>query len=283
MSKLQKWIDIDRVEALNELIADPTYAGFILDDSAALNWSDQDIQKACDWLLSRYQETNNAAGFFIVPENTLAAVEKQKAPNIMAALRASVAGLASAQKYLFDGINVFFKAYSLSQYEKAMKLYLRVIEDRDIHFRPLRQVRSFISFDVAAIESEIEKQLQQKHIDYAQFQHKTTIALVKLAKQKYNRYFSGDSWTWLANHDAQPQTILVNLNGVANPQFYVDELAACTTHFAFSQNQLELEIHLNNENDHASIEDAPLVLRDLGELGIHLDELGEFLVGGQDP
>ncbi len=200
--------------------------------------------------------------------------------NILYALPVTDDALSRAHELLFDGQSVHFQAYSLTHYEKAMKLYLRAIEDRDIHFRDLKSVMSVISFDVAAIDAAVNERLEHAGGDYSHLRNKAAIALLYLARQKYARYFSGDSWTWLADHGAQLQPILVDMSAASHAQYYADALAGLIQHFAVSMRQIDSdEIRFEPDRTHGmAVENPAHVLRDLGEIGIHLDELGEALI-----
>ncbi len=276
----KNWLRIHLNDSAAQLQIAPTFSGCVIEKTeAAVGDPAGILHHLTDQLVPLYNESTFHHGFVVLPQGIVDDLTALKNPNIMLSIPASENGLQIGRELLFSGVSVCFVAYSLSHYEKAMKLYLRAIEDRDIHYRPLAHVRSVVSFDVGVIDAAVKAQLSNQH-NGSDLDNRAGAALVQLARQKFDRYFSGDSWMWLAEHGAQPQSIMVDLSSVSDPQYYVDELADYAHLFSLMAHQ-NVD-HNRPENifqpELTASAEAGYVLRDLGALGLHLDELGEELV-----
>jgi hypothetical protein len=269
--KTQNWIHLDNTEISN-LDIHGNLSGLIFTSEA--------IETTTQLAQMNHLFAHLKSGFVSIPYSSQLNSIQLENFNVLFSVLVAEQELSLGHKLLCDGQSVHFRAFSLCQYEKAMKLYLRSIEDRDIHFGYLKNVLSIVSFDVAAIDTAVNERLQKADGDTSSLQNKAATALILLARQKQIRYFSGDSWIWLADHGAQVQPILADLSGLTIPQKYMHALSDRIDHFAFSLDQLKSdEIQsLDSSSQSMSLNDAAQVLRDLGELGIHLDEIGDMLV-----
>ncbi len=209
------------------------------------NLAVSDVSRACDMLLSVYNESEGVDGYVSLEVSPKLAHDTQGTiqeaqrlwervgrPNLMIKVPGTEAGLPAVHELLTRGINVNITLlFTLAQYKQVLETYLQALELRLKRREDLKRIASVASFFVSRIDSVADAQAEKagRH-DLAA---KAAIANACLAYEHFLTVTSSSRWATLAAAGARVQRPLWASTSTKNPEYsdvlYVDELIAPDT------------------------------------------------------
>lgn len=214
----------------------------------------EDIQNACDLLLSTYERTDKRDGYVslevspLIASNTASTISEAKRlfervarPNLMIKIPATPAGIPAIEEVIFSGINVNVTLiFSVSNYKDVAEAFIRGLERRQEAGLSVSGIASVASFFLSRIDTHVDRVLEnnirsaQVHADTARIAAnnrllgQAAVANAKLAYQAFKAYFYGSRFAKLAQAGAMVQRPLWASTGTKNPAYtdtrYVDSL-----------------------------------------------------------
>jgi transaldolase/glucose-6-phosphate isomerase len=210
-----------------------------------------DIRQACDVLRPVYDQTNHVDGRVSIEVSPLLAFDTQETmaearwlwrtvdrPNLMVKIPATREGIPAIEEMIAEGLSINVTLiFAVSAYEQVAEAYLRGLERRVAHDKPIDQIHSVASFFVSRVDTMVDRELEAKLDATADpdeqqrlrlLMGKVAIANARLAYQTFKRLFSGPRWEALAAKGGNLQRPLWASTGTKNPAYsdtrYVAEL-----------------------------------------------------------
>ena len=265
-----------------------------------------DVRAACDVLAPVYLSSGGEDGFVSIEvdpaaafdtEVTIAEAERLFAavdrPNVMVKIPGTREGVPAIRHCLVGGLNINVTLlFSMSQYERAVDAYLDALEERLTSDKTIRGSSSVASFFVSRVDTLVDGELdrliaetqdpaERRRLD--SLKGRAGVANSKAVYERFAAVLAGTRWQMLAPAGAKVQRVLWASTGTKDPSYsdtlYVDELIGPHT-----VNTLP-EPTLAAFRDHGRpartvdrhVEDAHRTLRELGGLGIEMEEVGRRL------
>ena len=267
-----------------------------------------DVRDACDIFRPVYDRTEGKDGFVSIEVSPGAAndaratiAEAQRLwktvdrPNVMIKIPGTAEGAKAVEVAIGEGININITLlFSLEAYSRVVEAYLRGLEARVKAGKDIKDVHSVASFFISRVDSEVDKRLDAltksgstngKQIDA--LRGKAAIANAKLAYQIFQREFASPRWKKLEAKGASVQRVLWASTSTKNPSYrdvmYVEQLIGPHTVNTMPPQTVDAfrdhgEVARTVDKDVAG---AEAVIRDLGKLGISIDDVtNKLLVDG---
>src|SRR3954470_24602344 len=265
-----------------------------------------DVRDACDLFRGVYDKERGTDGFVSIEVSPAAAhdllntvSEAQRLwstvdrPNVMIKVPGTPEGADATRRLIASGINVNITLlFSLEAYRRVIEAYIAGLEERVAAGKDIRGIASVASFFVSRVDSEVDKRLDSlgKNVDKQKIdglRGKAAIANAKLAYQIFQREFSSPRWKKLEAKGASVQRVLWASTSTKNPSYrdvmYVEQLIGPHTVNTMPPQTIDAfrdhgEVARTVDKDVAG---AEAVIRDLGRLGISIDEVtNKLLVDG---
>jgi transaldolase len=256
----------------------------------------QDVTEALDLLRPAWEEGSGKDGYVSLEvdpnlaydtEGTVAEAVRLHAlvdrPNLLVKIPATKPGLPAIEDMIAKGksINVTL-IFSLQRYEEVAHAYIRGLERLVAGGGDPSKVASVASFFVSRVDTETDQRLDAIG-GHDGLKGKLAVANAKLAYQRYEQLFSGDTWEFLLSKGATPQRPLWASTSTKNPAYrdvmYVEDLIG-----AMTVNTMPEET-IRAFQDHGKvartledgIDEAKTLLADLAAAGIDYDDVTETL------
>jgi transaldolase len=264
----------------------------------------QDIRAACDTFKPVYESTNGLDGYVSLevsptlahdtPGTTAAAARLWKAvdrPNVMIKIPGTPECLASIRASIAAGININVTLlFNVDQYAAAATAYIDGIDDRVRAGLPVDGIASVASVFVSRIDSNIDKQLDDKiaaggpaHL--ADLKGKAGIANLKLTYKKFEELFHGERFTALKAKGAKVQRPLWASTSTKNPAYddlmYVVNVVGPDTVNTMPPNTLDALLDhgaITADTIHVDVAGCQTLVDELEADGISLHDVTEQLV-----
>jgi len=212
-------------------------------ETAALELTCTDVQRACDILRPVYDRTGGADGRVSIEvdprlaRDTDATVamarrlwDRVGRDNLFIKIPATHEGLPAIAATIAAGISVNVTLiFSLQRYDEVMDAYLYGLEQAAAEGRDLARIESVASFFVSRVDTEIDQRLPAS----SPLRGKAAVANARLAYAACQRVFGGDRADALLSAGAKVQRPLWASTGVKNPDYpdtlYVRELIVADT------------------------------------------------------
>ncbi|MBI5450247.1 MAG: transaldolase [Gammaproteobacteria bacterium] len=214
----------------------------------------EDIQGAADVFRPVYETSRSRDGYVsleVSPDlayDTAGTVNEARSlwarvnrANLMIKVPATQPGIAAIETLIAEGINVNATLlFSVERYQQVAEAFLRGLEQRRAHGKPVANIASVASFFVSRVDSNIDKQLSgfidkgKGDIAFArEMLGKVAIANAKLAFAAYRELFGSARFAKLAKAGAQSQRVLWASTGTKNDKYsdvlYVETLIGTDT------------------------------------------------------
>jgi transaldolase/glucose-6-phosphate isomerase len=267
----------------------------------------EDIRSATDVLRPVFDATHGADGFVSIEvspylaTDTQGTIEEAKRlwrevdrRNLMIKVPATSEGLPAIHDLTADGINVNITLLFAQQvYEQVVEAYQSGLEALAAKGGEISRIASVASFFVSRIDTEVDKQLDEKiarandpdeKARLAALKGKVAIANAKLAYQRYLRLFAGERWHALAANGAKPQRLLWASTGTKNKAYsdvlYVEELIGPNTINTMPLATIEAFRDHGKLRDtlQADIAEAQRLLGELDRAGVSLQAVTDKLI-----
>jgi transaldolase len=210
-------------------------------------------------------------------------------PNVMVKVPGTPEGADATRRLIASGINVNITLlFSLEAYRRVIEAYVAGLEERVAAGKDIRGIASVASFFVSRVDGEVDKRLDAlgKAPDAKRdaLRGKAAIANAKLAYQIFQREFSSPRWKKLEAKGASVQRVLWASTSTKNPAYrdvmYVEQLIGPHTVNTMPPQTVEAfrdhgEVARTVDKDVAG---AEAVIRELGKLGISIDDVTEKLL-----
>jgi transaldolase len=265
-----------------------------------------DVRDACDIFRDVYDKERGTDGFVSIEVSPASAHDLLNTvsegtrlwstvdrPNVMIKVPGTLEGADATRRLIANGINVNITLlFALDAYKRVIEAYMAGLEDRVAAGKEIRGIASVASFFVSRVDSEVDKRLdslgksasadQRKQIDA--LRGKAAIANAKLAYQIFQREFSSPRWKKLEAKGASVQRVLWASTSTKNPAYrdvmYVEQLIGPHTVNTMPPQTVDAfrdhgEVARTVDKDVAG---AEAVIRDLGKLGISIDDVTEKLL-----
>jgi transaldolase len=268
--------------------------------------STTDVRDACDLFRGVYDAEKGTDGFVSIEVSPAAAhdllntvSEAQRLwstvdrPNVMIKVPGTPEGADATRRLIASGINVNITLlFSLDAYRRVIEAYIAGLEERVAAGKDVRDIASVASFFVSRVDSEVDKRLDSlgKNLDKKKvdaLRGKAAIANAKLAYQIFQREFSSPRWRKLEAKGASVQRVLWASTSTKNPAYrdvmYVEQLIGPHTVNTMPPQTVTAfadhgEVVRTVDKD---IPAAEAVIRDLGQLGVSIDDVtAKLLVDG---
>jgi transaldolase len=262
----------------------------------------EDIRRGADVLRPVYDGTAGADGYVSLEVDPDLAHDTRKTidrveelfrsvgrPNVFIKIPATEAGLPAIEESIARGIPVNVTLiFSVKRYEEVAEAYLRGVARFAAAGGAPRRVASVASFFVSRVDTAVDERLEEavrrapgspRAMTAISLKGKAAIANARLAYARFREIVATPGWGKLAARGARVQRPLWASTGTKNPKYpdvyYVEELAGPDT-----VNTMPLQT-LEAFRDHGRVEDrltgreeeAKSALRDLGLLGISIEEV----------
>ena len=267
-----------------------------------------DVRDACDLFRGVFDKEQGTDGFVSIEVSPASAHDLLNTvseatrlwstvdrPNVMIKVPGTVEGADATRRLIASGINVNITLlFSLDAYRRVIEAYIAGLEERVAAGKEIRGISSVASFFVSRVDSEVDKRLDAlaksgsangKQIDA--LRGKAAIANAKLAYQIFQREFSSPRWKKLEAKGASVQRVLWASTSTKNPSYrdvmYVEQLVGPHTVNTMPPQTVDAfrdhgEVARTVDKDVAG---AEAVIRDLGKLGISIDDVtNKLLVDG---
>jgi transaldolase len=270
--------------------------------------STTDVRDACDIFRGVFDKEKGTDGFVSIEVSPASAHDLLNTvseatrlwstvdrPNVMIKVPGTVEGADATRRLIASGINVNITLlFSLDAYRRVIEAYMAGLEERVGAGKEIRGISSVASFFVSRVDTEVDKRLDAlaksgsanaKQIDA--LRGKAAIANAKLAYQIFQREFSSPRWKKLEARGATVQRVLWASTSTKNPSYrdvmYVEQLIGPHTVNTMPPQTVDAfrdhgEVARTVDKDVAG---AEAVIRDLGKLGISIDDVtNKLLVDG---
>jgi transaldolase len=265
-----------------------------------------DVRDACDIFRPVYDSTGQRDGFVSIEVSPAAAHDALGTvsegarlwsgvgrPNVMIKVPGTPEGATAVTRLIADGINVNITLlFSLHAYQSVIDAYMSGLEERVAAGKKVEGIASVASFFVSRVDSEVDKRLDallssaspERRARIDTLKGKAAIANAKLAYQIFKREFASPRWKALEAKGAGVQKVLWASTSTKNPAYrdvmYVEQLIGPHTVNTLPPATMEAF------RDHgevartvdANIADAERIIRELGELGISIDDVTQKLL-----
>ena len=264
-----------------------------------------DVRDACDIFRSVYDKEHGTDGFVSIEVSPAAAHDllgtvseatrlwsTVDRPNVMVKVPGTVEGAEATRRLIASGININITLlFSLEAYRRVIEAYIGGLEERVAAGKDIRSLASVASFFVSRVDTEVDKRLDavakkspvdSKKIDA--LRGKAAIANAKLAYRIFQKEFSSPRWKRLEEKGAAVQRVLWASTSTKNPAYrdvmYVEQLIGPHTVNTMPPQTVEAfrdhgEVARTVDKDVAG---AEAVIRELGKLGISIDDVTEKLL-----
>jgi transaldolase/transaldolase/glucose-6-phosphate isomerase len=255
----------------------------------------KDIQRAADFFLSVYEETNGEDGFVSIEvsphlaQDTEGTVKQAREfwnainrKNVMIKIPGTPEGLPAIRKCISEGININITLlFGLPRYKQVTHAYIAGLEDRIKINQPINQISSVASFFLSRIDVFIDPILEEKGL--AKIKGEAAIASAKKAYEIYKEVFNSDRFKKLEAKGAKRQRVLWASTSSKDPSVsdvkYVEALIGPET-----INTIPIET-LQAFNDHGNaesrlnrgVEGATHLLTQLKEKGVDIETVTQNL------
>jgi len=265
-----------------------------------------DVRAACDVLAPVYLGSGGEDGFVSIEVTPAAAYDTEftvaeahrlfaavDRPNVMVKIPGTREGVPAVRRCLADGLNINITLlFSLTQYEAVVEAYLDALEERLTGDETIRGTSSVASFFVSRVDTLVDGELDARLavVDEAAerrrlegLKGRAAVANAKTVYERFSAVLTARRWQLLAPAGGKVQRVLWASTGTKDPAYpdtlYVDELIGPHTVTTLP------EATLSAFKEHGTpartvdrhIEDAHRVLRELGALGIEMEEVGRRL------
>ena len=265
-----------------------------------------DVRDACDKFASVFSSTRGGDGYVSievspgVSNSADATVEEAQRlwktvnrPNVMVKVPGTKEGAVAVRRLIAAGVNVNITLlFAIEAHERVIEAYIAGLEDRVAKGQPIDGIASVASFFVSRVDTEVDKQLDEK-ISKANQQEKERLAMLKgraaianakLAYRLFREKFSGPRWEKLAKQGARLQRPLWASTSTKNPAYrdvmYVEELIGPDTVNTMPPATIDAFA------DHGAVDRtvdkkvaaAEAVLREIEAAGISMKEVTEKLL-----
>ena len=265
-----------------------------------------DVRAACDVLAPVYLGSGGEDGFVSIEVEPAAAYDTERTvaeahrlfaavdrPNVMVKIPGTREGAPAVRRCLADGLNINITLlFSLSQYEAVAEAYLDALEERLTGDETIRGTSSVASFFVSRVDTLVDRELdallatvddpaERRRIDG--LRGRAGVTNSKTVYERFAAHLVGRRWQMLAPAGGKVQRVLWASTGTKDPSYpdtlYVDELIGPHTVTTLPDATLAaFKSHgtpARTVDRH--IEEAHRVLRELGGLGIEMEEVGRRL------
>jgi len=270
--------------------------------------STTDVRDACDIFRGVFDKEQGRDGFVSIEVSPASAHDLLNTvseatrlwstvdrPNVMVKVPGTVEGADATHRLIASGVNINITLlFSLEAYRRVIEAYMAGLEERVAAGKDIRGISSVASFFVSRVDTEVDKRLDAlaksgssngKQIDA--LRGKAAIANAKLAYQIFQREFSSPRWKKLEAKGATVQRVLWASTSTKNPSYrdvmYVEQLIGPHTVNTMPPATVDA---FRDHGDVARTVDkdvagAEAVIRDLGKLGISIDDVtNKLLVDG---
>jgi len=193
---------------------------------------EEDIQHAADLLRPVFEQTGGQDGFVSLEVSPYLAYDAEGAivearrlwslverPNLLIKIPATEEGMTAIRQCIAEGINVNATLlFGLYQYREVIEAYLKGLEERLKHGKPVHQVTSVASFFISRIDVIADRMLdniidqptdETANNELAEgLRGEVAIACAKLAYQIYKQAFMSGRFMRLADHGAHVQRLV---------------------------------------------------------------------------
>jgi len=269
--------------------------------------STTDVRDACDIFRGVFDKEQGTDGFVSIEVSPASAHDLLNTvseatrlwstvdrPNVMIKVPGTVEGADATRRLIASGINVNITLlFSLDAYRRVIEAYMAGLEERVAAGKEIRGISSVASFFVSRVDSEVDKRLDAlaktapPDSKRDALRGKAAIANAKLAYQIFQREFSSPRWKKLEAKGASVQRVLWASTSTKNPSYrdvmYVEQLVGPHTVNTMPPQTVDAfrdhgEVARTVDKDVAG---AEAVIRDLGKLGISIDDVtNKLLVDG---
>jgi transaldolase len=266
-----------------------------------------DVRDACDIFRGVFDKEQGTDGFVSIEVSPASAHDLLNTvseatrlwstvdrPNVMVKVPGTVEGADATRRLIANGINVNITLlFSLDAYRRVIEAFMAGLEERVAAGKEIRGISSVASFFVSRVDSEVDKRLdvlaKTAPADSKRdaLRGKAAIANAKLAYQIFQREFSSPRWKKLEAKGASVQRVLWASTSTKNPSYrdvmYVEQLIGPHTVNTMPPQTVDAfrdhgEVARTVDKDVAG---AEAVIRDLGKLGISIDDVtNKLLVDG---
>ncbi len=286
---------ISKGTAYNEQIASLKNKNLSIDEMF-IQIALQDISEAADMLRPIYEESRGTDGFVSIEVSPLLARDtagtikeahrlfKELArPNIMVKVPGTKEGIPAIAALLEEGINVNITLlFSVENYVEVAHTYIEALTRRAKKGLPVDKVRSVASFFVSRVDTLLDEKLQKiissgepKKAEQAKaLLGKFGVANSKVAYERFERIFEGDTFVELKKKGAAVQRPLWASTGVKNPAYrdvmYVEELIDKDTVNTMPHATLQAFVEHGNVSAtiHRGMKEAEQMKAELEALGV---------------
>ena len=208
-------------------------------------------------------------------------------PNLMIKIPGTDAGAPAIKRTLEAGINVNVTLlFSLEAYQQVAMAHLEALEARVERGEPIDRIASVASFFVSRIDTQIDKQIDERVAAgdkdaeaLKALRGKVAIANAKVAYAWWQELVAGERWGKLAAKGAMPQRLLWASTGVKDKAYaqtlYVDTLIGPETVNTMPVNTMDAfrESGTVTQSVNADLEGAKIILGEAERLGLDLDKV----------
>lgn len=270
--------------------------------------STTDVRDACDIFRGVFDKEQGTDGFVSIEVSPASAHDLLNTvseatrlwstvdrPNVMVKVPGTVEGADATRRLIASGININITLlFSLDAYRSVIEAYMAGLEERVTAGKDIRGISSVASFFVSRVDTEVDKRIDAlakggsanaKQLDA--LRGKAAIANAKLAYQIFQREFASARWKKLEAKGATVQRVLWASTSTKNPAYrdvmYVEQLIGPHTVNTMPPATIDAfrdhgDVSRTVDKDVAG---AEAVIRDLGKLGISIDDVtNKLLVDG---
>jgi len=270
--------------------------------------STTDVRDACDIFRGVFDKEQGRDGFVSIEVSPASAHDLLNTvseatrlwstvdrPNVMVKVPGTVEGADATRRLIASGVNINITLlFSLDAYRRVIEAYMAGLEERVAAGKDIRGISSVASFFVSRVDTEVDKRLDalakrgsSNGTQIDALRGKAAIANAKLAYQIFQREFSSPRWKKLEAKGATVQRVLWASTSTKNPAYrdvmYVEQLIGPHTVNTMPPATVDAfrdhgEVARTVDKDVAG---AEAVIRDLGKLGISIDDVtNKLLVDG---
>ncbi len=262
----------------------------------------EDVRKAADLFYPVFERSKGRDGFVSLEVSPYLANDTEQSiqegkrlwkelnrANTLIKVPATEAGLPVIEQLIAEGINVNVTLiFSVSRYQQVVEAFLRGLEIRVKHNKPIDHIVSVASFFLSRIDVMIDKQLDEQAAKsndrrYLELRGQAAISSARIAYQYYRQWIQGERWQALSKLGANPQALLWASTGTKDKSYsdikYVEALVAKDTVTTLPQETLEAYRDHGNpivriDQELQQMNQVPL---DLKKVGIDLEIIGKQL------
>ena len=255
-----------------------------------------DVQAACDLLHPLWLKTGGEAGYVSLEvspslahdaSGTVAAGQRLAAavarPNLLIKVPATTAGLLAIEALIESGISVNVTLmFSLRHINAVATAYLNGLSRRVADGGDPSAIVSVASLFLSRVDTAVDRKLTESNPRHP-LAGQAAVALARCAYQRMRALFDTESFAALSERGARAQKLLLASTGTKNPAYpdllYVEPLMGPGVVNTLPDPTLAALLDHGKvaETITCDTEAASSTLKQLGEAGIDLDELGETL------